>query len=32
MVLDQQHQHSSQWAAISLISEKIGCADQTLIN
>ena len=32
MVLDQQHQYSSQWAAISSISEKIGCADQTLLN
>src|SRR5690625_6957 len=32
MVLDQQHQYSSQWAAISSISEKIGCADPTLLN
>src|SRR5690625_3391324 len=32
MVLDQQHQYSPQWAAISSISEKIGCADQTLLN
>jgi len=32
MVLDQQHQYSSQWAAISSISEKIGSADQALLN
>ena len=30
MVLDQQGQHPSQWSAIESISEKIGCAPQTL--
>src|SRR5690625_922900 len=32
MALDQHHQYSSQRAAISSLSEKIGCAEQTLLN
>lgn len=30
MVIEQQSKHSSQWAAIESISEKIGCSPQTL--
>ena len=30
MVLDQEGQHESRWAAILSISSKIGCAPQTL--
>lgn len=30
MVMEQQSKHSSQWAAIESISEKIGCSPQTL--
>ena len=30
MVLEQQKDHSSQWAAIQSISSKIGCTHETL--
>jgi len=30
MVLDQQHQHESQWAAITSIATKVGCTQETL--
>src|ERR1700757_2915507 len=30
MVLDQQGEHASQWAAIHSIAEKIGCSGETL--
>ena len=30
MVLEQQKEHRSQWAAIQSISSKIGCTDETL--
>jgi len=30
MVLDQVHQHSSQWAAIQSVASKIGCTAETL--
>ena len=30
MFLDQQHQHESQWSAISSIAEKIGCTSERL--
>ena len=30
MVMEQQSKHNSQWAAIELISEKIGCSQPTL--
>lgn len=30
MVLDNEHQHVSRWAAILSISSKVGCAAQTL--
>ena len=30
MVLEHQHEHSSQWAAIGSISAKIGCKPETL--
>ena len=29
-VLDQQHEHGSQWAAIQSIAAKIGCTGETL--
>jgi len=32
MVLEQQDQHESQWAAITSIAEKIGCSTETLRN
>ena len=30
MVLDQQGEHASQWAAIQSIAAKIGCSGETL--
>jgi transposase-like protein len=30
MVLEHQHEHDSQWAAIESVAGKIGCAPQTL--
>ena len=30
MVLEQQNEHASQWAAIQSISSKIGCTHETL--
>jgi transposase len=30
LVLDQEPQHGSQWAAIRSISEKVGCTAETL--
>jgi len=30
MVLEHQHEHGSQWAAIASISEKFGCTAETL--
>jgi len=30
MVLDQQREHNSQWAAMKAISGKIGCTPETL--
>jgi transposase-like protein len=30
LVLDHQHEHESQWAAIESVAGKIGCAAQTL--
>ena len=30
LVLDQQGEHDSQWAAIMSVSSKIGCAPETL--
>ena len=30
MVLEHENEHASQWAAITLIAEKIGCAAETL--
>ena len=30
MVFDHEHEHTSQWAAILSISEKIGCSNETL--
>ena len=32
LVLDHQHEHESQWAAIESVASKIGCAAQTLCN
>jgi len=30
MVLEQQNEHTSQWAAIQSIADKIGCTHETL--
>lgn len=30
MVLEHQNEHTSQWAAIQSIADKIGCTDETL--
>jgi transposase len=30
MVLEHENEHASQWAAITSIAEKIGCAAETL--
>ena len=30
LVFDHEHQHESQWAAIRLVAEKIGCTSETL--
>ena len=30
MVLEHQHEHGSQWAAIASIAGKIGCTAETL--
>jgi transposase len=30
MVLEHQHEHGSQWAAIGSISAKFGCTAETL--
>lgn len=30
MVLEHQHEHTSQWAAIQSIADKIGCTHETL--
>ena len=30
LVLEHQHEHSSQWAAIGSVSAKIGCKPETL--
>ena len=30
MVLDQQHEHGSQWAAMQSIAGKLGCTAETL--
>jgi transposase-like protein len=30
LVLDHQHEHASQWAAIESVARKIGCSAQTL--
>lgn len=30
MVLEHEHEHSSQWAAITSIAQKIGCSAETL--
>ena len=30
LVLDHQHEHASQWAAIESVAGKIGCSGQTL--
>jgi transposase-like protein len=30
LVLDHQHEHASQWAAIESVAGKIGCSAQTL--
>jgi transposase-like protein len=32
LVLDHQHEHASQWAAIESVASKIGCSAQTLCN
>jgi transposase-like protein len=32
MVLEHANEHASQWAAITSIAEKIGCAAETLRN
>ena len=30
MVFDQQHQHESQWSALSSIAQTVGCTSETL--
>jgi len=30
LVLEQQHQHASQWSAIESVASKIGCTGETL--
>jgi transposase-like protein len=30
MVLEHQNEHTTQWAAIQSIADKIGCTDETL--
>ena len=30
MVLEQQHEHGSQWAAMQSIASKLGCSTETL--
>ena len=30
LVLEQQHEHESQWAAINSVAGKIGCSGETL--
>jgi len=32
LVLDNEHNHPSQWAAIRSVAEKIGCTGETLRN
>ena len=32
LVLDQEHNHPSQWTAIRSVAEKIGCTAETLRN
>jgi len=32
MVLEHENEHTSQWAAITSIAEKIGCSGETLRN
>ena len=32
LVLDHEHNHPSQWAAIRSVAEKIGCTAETLRN
>ncbi len=32
MVLEQQHEYKTQWAAIRSIAEKFGCSGETLRN
>ncbi len=32
LVFDHEHEHSSQWAAIRSIAEKVGCTAETLRN
>ena len=32
LVLDQEHAHPSQWAAIRSVAEKVGCTAETLRN
>jgi transposase-like protein len=32
LVFDHEHEHSSQWAAIRSVAEKIGCTAETLRN
>jgi transposase-like protein len=32
MVREHEHEHASQWAAITSIAEKIGCSTETLRN
>ncbi len=30
LVLEHQHEHESQWAAIRSVAAKVGCTDETL--